>query len=250
MRNNSFFSLGGIINLLYYTIRRLLYLQMNTTMMLRTLLLIFFLVAFTKLSFAQVRATTESGNKVLLFDNGTWRYEEKPNNIAEHTALSAKAVSAAFLDVDSSRAFSTDLNELFYLPSERLVKYFGLSGGNIRCKLSCSNSFGMVKVHFMWEFPVSDGVRYFGWFKEGSKVTFTMDDGQMIALIMGGESNMKSFENNYSMISNASQPLTNEQLSALCAKPFRKIEVEWKKKPEEYDVQSSRFLMDTLPKVF
>ena len=215
-------------------------------MMLRILLLIFFLVAFTKLSCAQVPATTESGNKVLLFDNGTWRYDEESINATENIALT----SVLTIHVDSSKEIATDLKELFYLPSERLVKYFGLSGGNIRCKLSCSNSFGMVKVHFMWEFPVSDGVRYFGWLKEGSKVTFTMDDGQMITLIMADESNMKSFENNYSMISNVSQSLTNEQLAALCARPFRKIAVEWKKKPEEYDVQSSRYLMDTLPKVF
>ena len=219
--------------------------------MLRTIFIIVFILVFIELSFAQVRATTESGNKVLLLDNGTWQYEEKSVNTAEKSALTAGIVAVATIDVDSSRSFATDPKDLFYLPSPRLVRYFGESGGNIRCKLSCSNSLGNVKVHFAWEFPVSDGNRYFGSFKEGSNVTFTMDDGQKVELVMGDESSLKVFEKrNYSAISNASQPLTKTQIAALCAQPFRKIEVGWKKKPEEYDVELTRFLMDTLPTVF
>ena len=213
--------------------------------MLRTLVAIAFILAFSNLSFAQVRATTESGNNVLLFDNGTWQYEEKSIN------ASAEVVTAATIVVDSSRTFATEPKDLFYLPSQRLVKYFGEAGGHIRCKLSCSNSLGIIKVHFGWEFPVDDGNRYFGSFKEGSKVTFTMDDGQMVELIMGAENSLKRLEkSNYSLISNASQPLTKTQIAALSAQPFGKMEVEWKKNPEEYDIELSRFLMDTLPTVF
>ena len=189
--------------------------------------------------------------KFLLFENGTWQYEEKLVNTVEKSALTAGVVAVATIDVDSSKIFATELKDLFYLPSPRLVRYFGESGGHIRCKLSCSNSLGIVKVHFRWEFPVSDGDRYFGWFKEGSKVTFTMDDGQKVALVMGDESSLKRFEKtNYSKVSNASQPLNKTQIAALCAQPFRKMEVGWKKKPEEYDIELSRFLMDTLPTVF
>ena len=219
--------------------------------MLRSLFLIAFIFLVTGLSFAQVRATTESGNKVLLFDNGTWRYEEKSVNTVEKLALATEVIAGATIDIDSSLVFATDPKDLFYLPSPRLVKYFGETGGNIRCKLSCSNSLGIIKVHFIWDFPVSDGDRYFGGFKEGSKVTFKMDDGEMVELVMGDESSIKRIENrNYSRISNVSQPLTKRQLAALCAQPFRKIEVEWKKKSEEYDVGISRFLMETLPTAF
>jgi len=210
---------------------------------------IVFVIAFTNLSLAQVRATTESGNKVLLFENGTWKYEEKLANTAEKSALGVIAVAA--IDIDSSKMYASEPKDLFYLPSPRLVRYFGEAGGHIRCKLSCSNTLGIVKVHFMWEFPVSDGDRYFGGFKESSKVTLKMDDGQKVELVMGDISSLKRFEkSNYSSISNASQPLTKTQIAALCAQPFRKMEVGWKKKPEEYDIELSRFLMDTLPTVF
>lgn len=219
--------------------------------MLRTLFLFVFLFAFTILSFAQIRATTESGNNVLLFNNGTWKYEEKHVTTGNETALTAGVLAAATIDIDSSKTFETEPKDLFYLPSPRLVKYFGESGGNIRCKLSCSNNLGVVKLHFKWEFPVSDGNRYFGKFDEGSIVTFTMDDREKVELVMGNESNLTIFEkNNYSMISNNSMPLTKTQIAALNAQPFRKMEVGWKKKSEDYDIELTRFLMDALPTVF
>ena len=219
-------------------------------MMLRTLIVIIFLLSIIQLVVAQVRATTESGNKVLLFNDGTWQYEEKLVDSEEQSALTAGA-NAATIDIDSSRVFATNPEDLFYLPSPRLVRFFGESGGHIRCKLSCSNSLGIVKVHFRWEFPVSDSYRYFGTFKEGSTVTFTMDDGQEVKLIMGDESSLKRYEKqNYSMITNASQPLTKAQIAALITQSLDEIEVGWKKKPEKYDLERSRLLVNTLPTVF
>jgi hypothetical protein len=207
------------------------------------------ILAVTGLSFAQIRATTESGNKVLLFENGSWQYEEKSTSTT-NTEINAEVITIALIDVDSAKVLATDPKELFYLPSPRLVKYFGKNGGNIRCKLSCSNNLGIIKLHFNWEFPVIDGERYFGWFNEGCKVTFTMDDGQLVELLMGDESAVKRYDkSNHSMISNASLPLTKMQISALCAQPLRKMEVGWKKNPEEYEVKVLRFLMETLPTV-
>ncbi|MDZ7606415.1 MAG: hypothetical protein U5K79_12710 [Cyclobacteriaceae bacterium] len=52
------------------------------------------------------------------------------------------------------------------------------------------------------------------------------------------------------MISNASQPLTKIQMTALSAQPLRKLEVEWKKNPEDYYVELSHLLMETLSTVF
>lgn len=225
--------------------------------MLRTLFFTVLIIAFANLSFAQVRATTESGNKVLLFDNGTWKYEEKSVNTAEESASTtevapvASVAAIATVEIDSSKSFATDSQNLFYQPSPRLVRYFGESGGNVRGKLSCSNSLGSVKIHFMFEFRVSDGDRYFGWLKEGSIVTFTMDDGQKLEVVLGDESDVKRFEKtNYSMIANASIPLTNSQLATLSGQPFSEIEVGWKKKPEAYDVDMPGLLMDLLPTVF
>ncbi len=219
--------------------------------MFRTLFLIALLLAAGKFSFAQVRATTESGNKVVLYDNGTWQYEEKSVDNSEVVAVVTEVIAVAAITIDSSRTFATDPMELFYLPSPRLTKFFGETGGNIRSKVKCSNNLGTVKVQLIWEFPILDAERYFGWFGEGTKVTFTLDDGQTVELLMGNERTEKRFEkSNYSMISNVSEPLTKMQIRALSEEPLRKVAVEWKKNPEEYNMEKSRILMDALPTVY
>jgi hypothetical protein len=216
-------------------------------MMRLRLTLLFLFTVLANFSIAQIRATTESGNKVLLYDNGTWKYEEKVAEAAEPVVV---AVSAA-ISVDSTKTYQTEPEGLFYLPSPRLVKYFGDARGGIRCKLSCSNNLGTVQLHFTWEFPVVDANRYFGWLKEGSRVTFTMEDGQKVDVFMGKDGDLKRLEKqNYSVLSNSSVPLTQEQLTALTARPVRKMEVDWKKKPEEYEITQTGFLMEALPTVF
>lgn len=213
------------------------------------LILLAALISFVNFSFAQIRATTESGNKVLLFDNGTWKYEERVAEAAEPEVVTATL--ATTIAVDSARTYQTEPEDLFYLPSPRLVRYFGEARGRIRCKLSCSNNLGAVKLHFSWEFPVVDGNRYFGWLKKGSRVTFTMEDGQEVDVFMENDGDLKRLDKqNYSVLSNNSVPLTQEQLAALTAQPLRKMEVEWKKKPEAYEIAQSRFLIETLPTVF
>ena len=218
--------------------------------MLRSLLVILFSLIIVIQTNAQVRATTESGNKVLLFDNGTWQYEEKTVTSDQNTAPAATAVVAATtIEIDTSRIVETEPTDLFYEPSTRLDRYFGDDASNIRCKLSCSNNLGVVKIHFIWEFPVNDGNRYFGWF-EKTQVIFTMMDGKEVSVVSGDKSSIKRYErNNYSTISNTSLPLTIDQIAALSAQPVRKIAVEWKKKSESYEVENTRFLINTLPEV-
>ena len=219
--------------------------------MLTRIFLLFFLVTLVNFAVAQVRATTESGNKVLLFDNGTWKYDEQKVNTADKSAGAVAVVGVAAIAIDSSKVTAAKPKDLFYLPSPRLVRYFGEADGNIRCKLGCFNKLGVIQIQFIWEIPVSDGYRYFGWFKEGSKVTFTMEDGEQVEVIMGDENDKKVYEkSNYSMISNVSQPLSQEQIASFISKPLDKMEVDWKKKPEEYHLESPRFLMDMLPTVF
>lgn len=215
------------------------------------------MLLLTQLCFAQVRATTESGNKVLLFDDGTWKYEEKKvtsdnkeTTVEKEVALVAPIVLAT-IAIDSTKEFETETTELFNIPSTRLAKYFGEEKGKIRCKLSCSNNKGEIRIHYIWEVPVGDGVRYFGSCRAGTKMTFYMKDGQKIDLFVGEDSNIKAMEKyNFTAIYGATKALTNEELVALTSQPFRKIEVDWKKKPEDYEIELSKYFMETLPTVY
>lgn len=211
--------------------------------------LILIMLIIVNSSIAQIRATTESGNKVLLFDDGTWKYDEQSVNTEEKAVITAGGLVT--IKIDSSKEVSTKPSEIFYGPSPRLVKFFGKSGGNIRCKVGSSNNFGTIKLHFTWEFPITDGNRYFGWFKEGTKVTFTMVNDEKVELFYGNENSFERFEKfNYSVSYNISEPLTKGHLAILSSHPIDKMELSWKNRSEEYDLDGTRFLMDVLPEVF
>jgi hypothetical protein len=198
---------------------------------------------------AQIRATTESGNKVLLFDDGTWRYDES-RAVGTSAAVVAPTAKNDF-SIDSTRVFETNVEDLFFQSSPRLTKFFGVDGSSIRCKVSCSNTKGLLRLHFRWEFPVGDGNRYFGMMKEGSKVSFGLENGQMIDLFVEGKSQLTRKDKfNYSMLNCVTQTLTKAQVSSLLTHPIRKVEVEWKKNAEKYDVDHPRLLIEALPEAF
>lgn len=218
------------------------------------LLVLFILLSISHFSNAQIRATTESGNKVLLFDDGTWKYEEK--SISAEPAAKVVAVPAAEkvvneVKVDKSRNIKTEATTMFYTQSPRLVRYFGEEKGRIRCKLSCSNEMGEIRIHYHWDIQVGDGQRYFGFMKSGTGLIFHMLDGQKIELLVGEDSEVEASEKyNKSSISGVTQVLSDAQLKALISQPVDKLEVEWKKKPESYDLENPNYLMETLPTVF
>lgn len=212
--------------------------------------LVFALVVLSQLSFAQVRATTESGNKVLLFDNGTWKYEEKSVSSTSEKTIVVPVV-AAEVEIDASREIIQSFTEFFYMPSTRLAHYFGDEKGRIRCKLSCENVKGEVKINYMWEMPVGNGDRYFGYFRTGSKLTFHLQNGEEIELVAGEDSKIKARpEYNFTAITGATQALTQIQIASLLASPVRRFVVEWKKKPEVYELDYSRYFIENLPLVF
>ncbi|MCY1723313.1 hypothetical protein OU798_23385 [Prolixibacteraceae bacterium Z1-6] len=217
----------------------------------RRLFVLVSLIFFTQLSFAQVRATTETGNKVILFDNGTWKYEEK--TVTQETpALTVVTIpSVPSVAVDSTREIETKPVSYLRLPSPILERYFGEEKGRIHCRLSCSNHLGDIQVNYSWEMPVGDGQRYFGSFKAGSKLTVHLLDGKKVELFAGEDSNVDARPKyNFTAIAGTTQPLSTAQIDALIVQPFRKLEVEWKKKTEVYEIEASDYFMENLPLVF
>lgn len=221
----------------------------------RRLFVLVSLIFFTQLSFAQVRATTESGNKVILFDNGTWKYEEKTitQDSQTETALAviSAPVNAESIKIDSSRQYETESTEIFNQTSKTLERYFGEEKGKIRGRLSCVNNTGDIQVRYVWEIPVGDGQRYVGQFKAGSKITVHLMDGEKVEMQVGEDSKVEPRPKyNFTAISGLTKALTNEQLVALTGQPFRKLEVEWKKKIDLFEVEPSNYFIENLPAVF
>ena len=215
-------------------------------------ILLLSLVAWAQLSGAQVRATTESGNKVLLFDDGTWKYEEKKiASSASSTTVPVAGNAIAKVEVDETKDIKSEEEIVLYRQSARLVRYFGEEKGKIRCKLSCSNKLGAIRIHYHWDIPVGDAQRYYGFMKRGTKLTFHMADGKKVNIAVAGDSKVVGSEKyNKSSISGMTEVLTREQLTALIAQTVDKLEVDWKKKSEKYEFENPNYFMVTLPTVF
>ncbi|WP_346863566.1 hypothetical protein [uncultured Draconibacterium sp.] len=222
--------------------------------MLRFIVLIV-LAGFTQIAYAQVRATTESGNKVILYDNGTWKYEEKTitqdSQTEKKVAVITTPVEVETIKIDSSRQYETESTEILYETSKTLERYFGEEKGRIRGRMSCVNTLGDIQIRYVWEIPVGDGQRYVGQFKAGSKITVHLMNGDKVELQVGEDSKLEPRPKyNFTAISGLTKALTNEQLVALTGQPFRQLEVEWKKKTDVFEVDPSIYFIENLPRVF
>jgi len=213
----------------------------------RRLVSLVLVLSTIQFSQAQEKAITSKGDTVLLYEDGSWKYQVHTPKAA---LLSTAIVADPTIKVDSTRQITTDNVEILFAASPRLMRYFGENASKIRCKINCTNDHGEISIRFMWEFPVKDGDRYYGWFKEGTGVVLTMENDAKVVLLMSNKNAIKRFDNaNYSMISNASIPLRTDQIDALVNQSIRKIEVDWKKKPEEYELDKSDKLKEVLSSV-
>ena len=91
----------------------------------RNLLVIIICFSFSNLIWAQQRAITDTGDTVLLFQDGTWKFQEKVPEGGLKSAVATTAIATPMIKVDSSREAETEAVEILYELSPRLVRYFG-----------------------------------------------------------------------------------------------------------------------------
>lgn len=210
---------------------------------------------------AQIRATTASGNKVLLFPNGTWKYDEGqltkdtlPNPNPQPQQASVAPASAATqaswsMKIDSSRVDSTLKVQIIDVSSPRLARFFGEEKGWMRCSAECVNEKGVISIRLEWAAAVGDANRYFGFMKDVKGVTFELANGQELKF-QYNPGFQDHFFNNYNIsYYSGSLTLTKNDIGALLSSPVENIKMDWKKAPEEYEVKNRQYFMNNLPKV-
>jgi hypothetical protein len=221
---------------------------------------IFYVIAFLlmllvggKVS-AQIRATTASGNKVLLFSDGTWKYDE--GQLTKDTLPKAQSQTAVTpappswsMKIDSSRADSTLKVQIIDVSSPRLARFFGDANGRMRCSAECANEKGVISIRLEWAAAVGDANRYFGFMKDVKDVTFVLANGQALKFQYNPDFK-EHFFNDYNIsYYNGSVTLSKNDIGAFLSSPVVRIDMDWKKAPEEYEVKDTRYFMDNLPKV-
>lgn len=227
---------------------------------------IFYVIAFLlmllmagKVS-AQIRATTASGNKVLLYPNGTWKYDEGqvvndslPGPTAQSPAsvvpVATPAPASWAMKIDSSRVDSTLKEQIINVASPQLARFFGQDKGRMRCSAGCINDKGVISIRLEWAAAVGDANRYFGYMKDVKGVSFQLANGQELKFQYNPDFK-EHFFNDYNIsYYSGSITLTKNDIGSLLSSPVVRIDVDWKKAPEEYEVQVTQYFMNNLPKV-
>jgi len=210
---------------------------------------------------AQIRATTAAGNKVLLFPNGTWKYDEgqttidtlpNPNPQPQQAAVAptpAAAPASWSMKIDSSRVDSTLKEQIINVSSPRLARFFGEEKGRMRCSAECVNEKGVISIRLEWAAAVGDANRYFGFMRDVKDVTFLLANGQELKFQYNPGFKEHFFDNYNISYYNGSVTLTKNDIGSLLSSPVVRIDMNWKKAPEEYEVKNTRYFMNNLPKV-
>lgn len=185
---------------------------------------------------AQIEATTNNGKAVLLFDNGTWEYVSDNNT---------KKTETVDVEIKDGLTKESPLEELYYVESKRLVKYFGPIKGKIKGRTKCMIVDGQPKVFFQWEVGLLDSYRYFGQMKAGKRVTLKTKSNTLIELVLTEDMDLEFMEKyNFSIFKGACK-LNDEQFKLLMNSAITEVEVEWKKESETYQVNDAYYFSKT-----
>lgn len=213
----------------------------------------FILIALILFSFsqieAQIKATTESGNTVLLHKNGTWEYYEASTEQKSANPQVATASTTATITIDNTVTKESERFELFNTISPKMAKYFGEEKGKIKCYTTITNNKGEVTIRFELNAPVGDGYRYFGRSLEGRNITLFLNNDKEISLTINQQTEERFLDKwNQSFFIGACQ-LSKDDINILYHENLLKLDVDWKKNPETYEIENKKRIQEALKSV-
>ncbi len=209
-----------------------------------SLMIILPLLSFTKPLFAQKLATTEDGNIVILFDNGTWKYaptdqiENSRNHGCTYQLIQPK---------------SDTLQQIAILQKEPLVSHSYEAMKNtdrfkdfVHCDLAIGEVNGRKIAYFDYTLQTIYGLYNHGIIQEGRKLLLKLKDNSTVELTLDqtdkGEVDRDNNETRYH---------TYAYISPRLEKVLKKNEVDkilmpWSKGNEVYNVIYPRIFIDQL----
>lgn len=178
--------------------------------------------------FSQEKATTDSGKKVLLKNDGTWEYiEEKETVISNNVDCEYKTN-----EVDEF----TKVSKLITEAKEFLTHKKGLSKKYLTCNIFFAKIDENRVLYLQWLFRTSKAYGSYGIIEEGADLILKMKDGSTLTLKAvstdTGESNYKKNKTTY-----GSYYLLDKPTFELLKKSHpEKLRMYWSKGYEDYDI--------------
>lgn len=203
-----------------------------------------------------IKAITQHGETVVLYENGTWKYEKdirseqatKPE-MSSPVQEAIVAPSVSNIGIDNTKEASSEKVEVFNAVSKKLSRFFGEEKGRVRCSATATNTKGIISFDFEFMMPVGDANRYFGYSALDRQVTFQLTDGNSISATFTNNIEEKFIEKWNVSYYKAGITLSKEDVMKLLQNNTMRITIDWKKTEEEYIVDDVEALKQILIEV-
>lgn len=196
------------------------------------------LITITISSKAQtVKAITQHGETVVLYDNGTWKYEKDITTEQSSTVEQAqptKNITKGALVIDNTKEATSEKIELFNAVSKKLSRFFGEDKGRVRCNATASNNKGEVSLNLEFMMQVGDANRYFGFTAQDRTATIELTDGSKLTYTFNKNIEEKFIEKWSVSFYKVSFDIPEEDIQKLMNNKASRMTVSWKKIDEEY----------------
>lgn len=194
---------------------------------------------------AQLKLRTPEGKIVLLFDNGSWKYEEiKKVEKPVISLKSAEEVSNSISIIDTELELQTVIKGI----SEKLSK-FSKTNNQIKSDFQIVSKDGKVLLKTNWKIMDAEGFRFFGYITKKSKMVFTLSNGENIELHYGADFAPKEYPKYKFTSFTAELELNEDQIRKLQNAYLEKMEMFWSRRTESYAIFNPDYFVKELPKI-
>jgi len=200
-----------------------------------TLIFIVLIALNVSASAQHLKAITQHGQTVILFDNGTWQYEDDTKAKASGESIGITTNKASgHIGIDTSKVHTSEKVELFNAVSKKLARFFGEEKGRVRCSATASNNKGEINLNFEFMMPLGDANRYFGYSALDRNVSFMLSDGTTLNQVFSKNTEEKFISKWNVSYYKASMVLSKADIMKILQNNTMRMKVDWKKVEEEY----------------
>lgn len=208
------------------------------------LILFAFLICSTTYSYAQYRLRTPEGKVVLLFENGTWKYEEAKKEAQVLVEIKENEVNKTINLIDSELESQTVIKGV----SKKLSK-FSETNNVVKSDFQLVSKDGVLLLKTNWKIMDDEAFRFFGYITKKSKMIFSLSNGETIELQYESNFAPKEYPNYKFSTFVAELELNEEQIKRLQKGYLEKIEMIWSRRTESYDIFNPDYFIRELPKL-
>ncbi len=194
---------------------------------------------------AQIKLRTPEGKTVLLFDNGTWKYEEVKKEIVPVVEIKAEnEISKPFSIIDTELASQMVIKGL----SEKLSKFSKINN-IVKSDFQLISADGKIKLLTKWKILDEEGFRFFGYITKKSKMVFSLSNGEEIELHYAKDFAPKEYPKYKFTTYSAELELNENQIRKLQTAYLEKVDMHWSRRMETYTIYSPDYFIKELPKM-